>query len=129
MLLAGFMLSMQGLIAALAMASTMPSPQLAHQDCHGQFEAGPSQAVSHEEADPVVHTADAVPAKDTPAHTENGQKPACCTPVGVAVLPHLECFARLAALQGDKLAMIQEQVPAGHLPEGPRKPPRTSDQV
>lgn len=136
MLLAAAMLSLQGLLASLAMATTGPSSWLDHRDCPGHADVGDVKAEAsnldrHPVDEDVLHAHDVAgtgsTTRGTPSPDEAIQKPACCAPVGMAVLPQLASSGSDRGLRNARLALTDAQVPAGHTPDGPRKPPRTSD--
>ena len=97
MLLAALMLSLHGMLASLAMAATVASPLFDHRDCHGHadavsFPAALIKTAGHADHEHATHThelADEGSTSNTPSQDGIQHKPACCTPVGMALLPQL----------------------------------------
>ena len=123
------------------MASAVQSTYGDHKHCHGRSAIGASSATAsqaprlmmheHPAHEHAVHPlgTDRGPSGDVPSPGAKQSHSACCPPAGLAVLPQLALVGGHSSPRGDKLALVEAQVPAGHTPEGPRKPPRTPDQL
>lgn len=136
MLLAALALVAHGLVAS-NMRTTMEA-SASHADCHGRSEGQPVSAptlgrvaLSEAERDRSGHDASSLP--DTSLGTGEGHDharlPSCCTLLAAAVLPQSGVVAHGIPQQSLRLYPSATLVLAGIEPDGPRKPPRTRDEV